>query len=492
MNSRSPASPRSPALAASLTILPLLILAALLLTPSVRAAEGFIATLEPTSPTILPDGAAYFRLVVTNTQDVPDAFIVSTDEFDWILDTTELLSDIPPGGNATTFVVLSPQTSVTPGLKLVRVRVRSANTLESEMLVAEVAVRSANATGGREYAPSVFLSARVPERVDPREPVTLSVYLRNRNARNYPALTVRAESDLFVREYVTTLGSINGDDGEKTNQLQVQLDPRAPPGDHPLTITILVDGQVVNTYATAFTISGYVDEVRSVAVEGAFFRTVTRYTVENRGNVPDTVTFEHPTSFLRRFFTSSDVEATVSEDGSAIVFAVPLDPRASVTVEVVENFRLLVIFLAILLLCVVLYFVFRSPVVLRKEAHLKGGHTDGVSELRIRIHVKSRGARPVHNLHVVDRITSMADVVKETSLGTLQPSKIVKKPNHGTLVRWDLDALEPFEERIISYTVRAKLTLIGDVYLPAAKVKFDQHGRERTAYSNEVNIPREG
>jgi len=460
--------------------------------PAAAALESFSFTFEPTSPLIYPDQAAYFKLTVTNNQNTPDAFIVSTDDFDWILDTTALLSDVPPGASQFTFVQLSPKSDITPGVKLVRIRVRSANTREVGNTVAEVAVRAYSNATSQQYAPSIFLSARAPETVDPREPVTVSVYLRNRNARDYPNLTVRVQSDLFYREYVTMLGSINGEDGEKTNQLQVQIDPATAPGQYSMRITILAGDFTVNTYEAAFNVQGYVDEVRSTELASAFFKTTTRYTLRNDGNVPDTLTFQHPTTFIKRLFTDADAESTVAQGGKALIFTSQLAPGESITVEIVENFRLLVILGIVIVVSIIAYFVFRSPVVVRKEAQIRAGDADGVSELRIRLHVKSRGARSVHNLHVVDRITSMADVVKETALGTLQPTKIVKKPNHGTLIRWDLDTLEPFEERIISYSVKTKLKLIGDVYLPAAKVKFDQNGRERTAYSNEVNIPREG
>jgi hypothetical protein len=415
---------------------------------------------------------------------------VSTEEFDWILDTTELLSDVAPGESAFTFIQLSPSGDIKPGVKLVRLRIRSANTKESVSEIAEVSVRAYNTTSPQ-YAPSIFLSARTPERVDPREPMTLSIYLRNRNARDHPNLTIRVQSDIFYREYVTTLGPVTGDDGEKTNQLQIQLDPLTKPGTHPLSINIMLGELTVNTYTTTFEVAGYVGGARTSESYSSFFKTTTKYTVTNDGNVQDTFSSEHPTTLLRRFFTNSDADSTVSEDGKALVFSATLQPRESMTVEVVENYRLLVIFGFVVVLCIVAYFVFRSPVVMRKEAQIRGGDAEGVSELRIRLHVKSRGARAIHNIHVVDKISSMADIAKEVALGTLQPTKIVKKPNHGTLVRWDLDTLEPFEERIISYTMKTKLKLIGDVYLPAAKVKFDQRGHERTAYSNEVNIPRE-
>jgi hypothetical protein len=464
-----------------------------LLSAGVQAQDGadlgFSIDINATKATIYPDEAAYFRLVVKNEQNRSDAFVVSTEELDWVLDTTEILSDIPPGGEALTFIQLSPKTDITPGVKLVRIKVRSANNREFIEELVLVSVRSAGSEPTRQYAPSVFLSARTPEQVDPREPLTLSIYLRNRNARDFPALTVRVSSDLFAREYVTTLGPVTGDDGEKTNQLQIPVDPVTPPGTHSIRITINDGNTTINTYETTYEILGYTADTRSVESTTSFFKTTTYYTVSNSGNIPDTVAVEHPTSFLRRLFTSSTI-ASEAMDGR-LVSTVLLEPRTSVTVEVVENYRLLVIFGVLVVLCILAYFILRSPVVITKEARLKGGDGEGVTEMRIRLHLKCRGAKQVHNLHVVDRITSMADVVKEATLGTLQPTKILKKPGHGTLVRWDIDTLEPFEERIISYTVKTKLELIGDVYLPAAKVTFEQRRRARTTYSNEVNIPRE-
>lgn len=469
----------------------LLTLTCAVLVPLAHAQDSFSFTLNPIKNSIYPDEVAYFNLSVTNNQNLSDAFTVSTQEFDWVLDTIGQLSDVLPAQPQSIIVELSPTSTVQPGVSLVRVKVRSANTKEFIEDTVPITVLSLVGSN-RTYTPSIFLSTTVPDTIDPRQPLTVSIYLRNRNARNYSALQVSLQSDLFTKEYATTLGPITGDDGEKTNQISLLLDPLTPPGNHTLLVSISVDNLTVNSYETSFEVTPYQDVVRDVSKQSSWFTYTTTYTVTNDGNTPQDVVVDHPTSFIPRLFTSSQAAYTATPDGSALEFSATLQPTQSAEFVVVENYRLLALLAVLIVLSVVSYYVFRSPVVVRKEASLRGSSRDGVSEMRIRLHLKNRSARSIHNVHIVDKVTAMADVLKENSLGTLQPSKVVKKKGAGTLVRWDLDTLEAFEERIITYTARTELTLIGDVYLPAVKVKYDQRGRERTTYSNEVNIAREG
>jgi hypothetical protein len=451
------------------------------------ASEAFAISLEPIIDQILPNEAAMYKLTVTNFQNNSDAFIVSTDDLSWIADSTDILSDVPSGQTRETVVEISAKGFITPGTRLIPIKVRSANTKEFLSENAIVGVRSADG-GGRQYAPSIFLSAKLPDNVDPREPFILSVYLRNRNARDYPALIVDAQSTLVSQRYTTTLGSVTGDDGEKTNQLTLSVDEDTPPGTYPITVTIIVDNQTANTFQTNIIVVSYEQEGRTESSESTWFKTIDTYAITNNGNTPRTLSVEHGAGWLARLFTTSPQAYTVQ--GDAIVFSARLEPNESAEYTVVTNYRLLAILALVVILSIVAYFVLRSPVIVRKEAQLKGGH-DGISEVRVRLHIRNRAAGAVHSLHVVDKVTSMADIAKEAKLGTLQPSKVVRKPGHGTLVRWDIDTLDGFEERIITYTAKTKLKLIGDVYLPAAKVKFDHGGRERTVYSNEVNIDRE-
>jgi hypothetical protein len=472
----------------------ILSLLALTLLAASASAVNFTSTLSAEKDIVFPYEIAVFTLTVTNTQEVADYFTVFTPEYDWILDTEESLGELEPGETGRVHVQLIPKAEVQTGPQAVRVRVRSANTGDVQTFSKVVTVRSLNSST-KIWTPNVGLSAQVDEQVDPREGMTIAVYLRNRNPREYDnELDVRVEGGLFTKEYTTSLGGINGEESEKTNQISIPLDPLTPPGTHSLRISLSVNNTVINRYETTYAIIPYTAVTPATSSQTEFFKTTTVYSIENDGNTPQDGEVIHPTSFLKRLFTSASADYSVERTaaGTALVFTLPLQPNAKSEVTVTENYRLLVLLGLLVVLSVISYYMFRSPTVLRKEAIIYGGSTDGVSQIKIRLFIKNRSAKAIHNIHIIDKVTSMADVVKETSLGTLHPTKIIRKKGHGTLVRWDIDTLDAFEERIITYQVRTQLKLIGDVYLPAMKAKFDKNGRERTSYSNEVNIPREG
>jgi len=73
---------------------------------------------------------------------------------------------------------------------------------------------------------------------------------------------------------------------------------------------------------------------------------------------------------------------------------------------------------------------------------------------------------------IVDVVPSIAEVRKEFAEGTLKPSSILKHSSKGTILKWDIPELAPGEERLISYDIKSKLSIIGSFSLPRAKIKF--------------------
>jgi hypothetical protein len=57
-----------------------------------------------------------------------------------------------------------------------------------------------------------------------------------------------------------------------------------------------------------------------------------------------------------------------------------------------------------------------------------------------------------------------------------------------SLLMWNLEALEPYEERLLTYTIRSKLNIVGNVHLHTAKVRFHTKSGERTTNSNDVML----
>ena len=101
------------------------------------------------------------------------------------------------------------------------------------------------------------------------------------------------------------------------------------------------------------------------------------------------------------------------------------------------------------------------------------------------MHLRNRGPDLIENLTLTDLIPSLGDYVDEKRVGTLSPSKVIKHQQKGTLLRWEFEALDPFEERIITYRIKTKMTVVGGFNLPPGKIRFvTKKGTERIVRSN--------
>ncbi|MBU0472429.1 MAG: hypothetical protein KKF65_07405, partial [Nanoarchaeota archaeon] len=113
---------------------------------------------------------------------------------------------------------------------------------------------------------------------------------------------------------------------------------------------------------------------------------------------------------------------------------------------------------------------------------------DGVENLKIRLFIKNRSRKTIEKVSVFDRVPGIAELVKQKTLGTIHPEKITKQEKKGTLIKWNLEQLEPYEERIVTYEVKSKLKIIGNISLPSSRTNFIDKNKERNTYSNRVVV----
>ncbi len=131
----------------------------------------------------------------------------------------------------------------------------------------------------------------------------------------------------------------------------------------------------------------------------------------------------------------------------------------------------------------------RNPIISIKEIILEHTGKDNISEVKIRIFVRNRSNKILNNIRIMDKVPPIADVVKGERLGTLQPTKINTTKTKGTIIKWELNTLEPYEERIITYKIKSKLEIVGGLSLPPAKMVFEEkEGKERQAFSTSAKL----
>jgi len=147
----------------------------------------------------------------------------------------------------------------------------------------------------------------------------------------------------------------------------------------------------------------------------------------------------------------------------------------------------LVIIIALIVM-VVLYYRLRSPIVIVKDVSKVLAKEGGIAGLKIIIHLKNRSERTLENIKIVDKIPTIAEVERDFEVGTLRPTAITKGRS-AISISWDLAALEPYEERLITYHVKSRLSVLGGFNLQHAVVKYvTKKGKEVIVTSNKVDM----
>ncbi|MBN2367767.1 hypothetical protein JXC34_02015 [Candidatus Woesearchaeota archaeon] len=435
---------------------------------------------------IFLDEQAIYNIKLSNPDPVSKVIQIYPDDVAWYVQLEPSITKIPGNSSIDTVLYLIPNAWANTGAKMVRVFVGSSTTGEQYILQLPVYVKSFDSPQ-KDYSPSVELTVDFSEDADPRESLDAVVYLRNRNKLDIKEMKLVVESEMFRKENILPLGP----QAETRERFSFSVDPLTPPGDHRLDVFVIVNNKTVSQERINFKIIPYAEFVAKKDTVDEVFKRSSEYVVTNKGNVELTDNFRVETSFLKKILTRTIpwADRVSVTKGGYFEWELTLQPGEETTILVIENFRPIIYFLLFVTMSAVLYFIYRSPVVARKDAIVTGSSAEGISEMKVLIHIRNRSQDLIENIVVSDMIPSLASLVKEAKLGTISPSKIIRHAKKGTIIKWELDALEPFEERIISYRLKSKITIVGGFTLPQTKVKFNTNkDRERITFSNKSQV----
>lgn len=112
----------------------------------------------------------------------------------------------------------------------------------------------------------------------------------------------------------------------------------------------------------------------------------------------------------------------------------------------------------------------------------------GIARFKIVLQVKNRSKKNIESISIIDKIPDIADYEKEGNVGSLQPVKVVQTKK-GIIAKWIINNLDREEETVITYNIRSRLSILGNMPLPIALAKFeDKKGNVKRSYSNKAEI----
>ena len=449
----------------------------------VSAASTFQVKLERINSSVLPGERAEYEMTITNLNNAPDTFTLNFyNSNKWSVETENIayLSGVNlPGENFVKFkIFVVPSQNANYGPHEFQVNVTSKKGGNTQPVSSIIVVKDpTNTVSG--YIPSINLDVDFPEEVDPRNPFDLKINLLNKNRLDIPELIITVESKLFSGETVTSLGPQE----KKTEVFAVTYDKLTVPQEDLLIVTVSADKGSFTTKKQV-KVKEYSDLHVDEKAKRFFLKDIVSRVYFNEGNVVNTEAVVYGTALFNQIFTKTTPKAEViKKDGQRMyTWKLSISPEGTQVITVVTNFRPLFFIIILIILGVIGYYVFRSPLVITKEATVLNKEEGGISHIKVLLHLKNRSNKPAENVVIMDRVTHIAEVEREFSHGTLAPEKILKHEKKGTVLKWSITMLEAYEERILTYKLKSRLNVIGSMKMPQATVKF------KNAKGNTVKI----
>jgi len=454
-------------------------------------AVSFELDAVPIKNKITINEVAKFKVEVTNTLNKEQTFrIYILDYPTWDIYTEPIINpillDVASNSKNSVEIIVNPLTkrNIIVGPHVISLKVRSKTTNEALAVPLKVSVTSTSSLI-EGYVPTIITNVKIPKKIDPREEIPIEIILDNQNIINYSNLKVKIDSNLIT-------DSIDADlvpKGTKTLTLTKKLDPFTSPQKDNFAVSVLMDErEIAGPVISPIEIMDYTDqsapEIRKTFLKSE--KDITFYS--NNEDYSEELRIE--SSFFKSLFSSTKPKAKILKEGDKryFVWDVKLDDNNSMKVTITENYQILFFVIALLILLTVLYFIYRNPLVIRKESKDIKKKEGGIFSLKVVLHVKNRSNKRIKNIELKEALPDIADLEKDISIGTLKPTKLLKHENKGYIIKWDIDNLDVGEERVLSYKIRTKLPVLGDLNLPVTTAKFRYNNKDMKANSNRESI----
>ena len=426
----------------------------------------------------LPGNEVTYNIHVNNNEGSTLLVNFRAADLNWLLTSGEGRITVEPGQTKDRMVTFTPlsRERIPPGNYGIRLVVSTQLTTLEKILPAKV-------WNYNQVLDSNFESTPI---IDPRRGAILRLNVNNIHKVNLEDLNLELSSSHF--QFTKQLGL--GKEESTLLEFPVRLDPDTLRGDYSANVKVMMGDNLLLDKQISYTIQEY-ENINEVKVPQAGFllggETITE---TNEGNTIVTQTISRTFGWFSYKFASFDPQPSrieKTDEGTIVSWDVPLSPRESATVSYVINYRVPVIILILIIAALAVWYAVRqrNAIVVVKRVFAMHGETGSVRIMKVLINVRNRGSVSVHNVRIVDKVPSA--VKAPTQHGVLRPSHVKAVPE-GTVMVWDLPAVRPGEEKIISYRIEGNITVMGRLMLPPAVAKYVLFGRGVAARSMSVSL----
>lgn len=336
--------------------------------------------------------------------------------------------------------------------------------------------------------PDFDVDVSVPAQMDPKGTYNVVVNIKNNNERLLEDVNIKLASNFITEDTDVTVQP-----GEtKGISFAVLLMDTIEPQMDQLHVAVNYEGEEFYSVDHNFEVVEYLPPFKTdIKVDRKFLRQDRTITISNRGNTLKSEAVRIETSMKERFFSSADPKFTsVKEDGrNYFEWLVSLEPGRSQEIKLTTSYRILLLIALVIIALLIYKAATSNPLIVRKKIKsLKKAH-GAVSDMSVVVYLRNRGKEPITNLRVVERVTRMVHLKKDSFEGSMHPVKMHTHDREGTMLEYRFGELTPGDTRIIKYKVYAQLHIFGPITIKPTVVEFStKKGLKKKSTSNELSV----
>ncbi len=272
-----------------------------------------------------------------------------------------------------------------------------------------------------------------------------------------------------LEKQAPSIGS--GEEREASFNLEIPEESR--PGEREVAVKIRQSGEGGQTVTDTLQIGRVANVERGSEEDDKVLIYSKRLTASNTGNTAVNVTInDSQASYLQPLTTfSQEPDRSVDVEGyNRYYWSQTLQPGESVSVSYTVNYWLLVAGLLLLMAGLA------ALKKLRRTARFKKSVKKTEDGIRIRLELENVSGRSMHGVEVKDFVPDISAVDEDFPMA----KPVIRKTENGTRLTWEIEELEPGDQRVFEYYIRPLVEVEGGVELPEAELEVEGIRKSKT------------
>ena len=446
----------------------------------------YSATVVPVRDKILLDGYAIFEITIQNNQDTQDQFkLLKVGDVKWTPQyvPSNYVVTVPAKSSKTIKVYLKPS-NIQEGTHNFKGMIESLN-LETR---ADLLYRVYVGPHPSMYKENLTVSILTPTKINPTSDQVFNIKLKNNNIIDLGNVNVSVSGGLLNEQQTVYLGP----KAETIVSIAFNFKDQLKPQTDNLVVYVNNKNKVFYNDLKQIEIVEYVPTfVQNESVKKTFLKSERTIYLKNNGNIEKEAPIRIGTAKRTVVFSSTNPKAElINEQGdSYYLWNTNLAPGEETTIIITTSYRGLLALIILLCLAYITYLVLRPAVQISKKYENLVYDEGLISEAKIFLHIKNNTKKQIKHLEIIDRIPHVLGVKTGSFKLTLEPKKSYMHKQEGSVIEYEIPHLEPLEERIITYSVKARLKVFGSVLLKPAITKHKEDGKIQKSFSKSIELP---